>query len=306
MANKMIDFLKTIIETIWEFHSELADIATIIGLLFAFSGVIVAYFEYRNNRNAKQEAERPYIFIDLDTSVFNICTLVLKNIGTSPAKDIKILFTPNIELRKDQLINDLGIFKHLSFLSPNRDISFFLGTFMEDKIKQKFEIALEYKDLKGKKYTEKQTLNPSEYLGLSHVNKKDLNDVAKYLEEIKKSIKSMSDNSNKLLESWKNGLLIRNLHFDKLTLDEKLQMVSAIVLSGNKEDTWLNPFVYDLKILVKSIRDDLLSKKKLSKRENDIVIEANKILKHLMTTGDNSEYYNALESISSLVNSKKT
>jgi len=48
-----------------------------------------------------------------------------------------------------------------------------------------------------------------------------------------------------------------------------------------------------------------LTKTKLLKKEKSMVIEANKILKHLMTLGDNSEYYQALENLSNLVKQKK-
>lgn len=286
-------------------HAVIANMATVAGVMFAFIGIIIASIEYLNNKKAKQEAEKPFVFIDLDTSEFNICSLVLKNIGNSPAKDIHIKFDPNIELRQNQNINDIGIFNHLSFLSPNRDISFFFGTFLEDKVKQKFDISIEYKDLKGNLYKESQIIDPSEYLGLSHVNKKDINDVAKYLEDIKRSMKSISDTNKKLLESWKNGLLVRNLNLTNLSLNEKLNLLSNLIKLGNDEDKLLNPFIYDLKALIKETRDSLLSRKKLTQNDKDILDNLNVVLKYVMILGHNPKFDSALENLNKLISTKE-
>lgn len=299
------NLLSNTFHIIWLNLSQIANIALITGTLIAFVGVIVAYREYKHHKLISDKEDQPYIFIELDTSIHHMCNFVLRNIGKKPAKDIEISFSPNIEIYTNKYINDLGIFQHLSFLSPGRDISFYAGSFLENNIRQKLKISIHYKDIQEKEYYIKQILDPSEYLDLPFINIRGLDEIAESLEGIKADIKTISDTNKDLLKSWKNGLLIRNSSLEKSSLEEKLNLLAQIIISGNEEDLWLNPFVFDLLYLLKAIRDDVMSKKEHTTIEESVIKETNNALKAFMKPSTNNEFRQSLKNLSTLISKRE-
>lgn len=269
---------------LWSNLQNFAALSTILGILIAF-------VTYMSDRKARKDKDRPWIFIDIDISTFSICNLELKNIGGSPAKDIKTSFVPDVEITEGRTVNNIGIIKKLPFLSPARDISFFFGTFTETRILQPFQVTITYKDIYGKKYTEKQVVDPSAYLGMIRANKKGISDIADSLKKMEKPLDTLSKVSERQLDSWKKGLLIRNMKFSTMSVSEKIKLLAAIYNNGQKDETWLNPFVYDLQLLFKEVRDEIAAKKNKTDVDNKQIELLNDLFAHMFDLGPNTEFY---------------
>ena len=100
-------------------------------------------------------------------------------------------------------------------------------------------------------------------------------------------------------------MLVRNLNLTNLSLNEKLNLLSNLIKLGNDEDKLLNPFIYDLKALIKETRDSLLSRKKLTQNDKDILDNLNVVLKYVMILGHNPKFDSALENLNKLISTKE-
>ena len=247
--------------------------------------------------------ERPKVIIDYDLDDFGVCFLVIKNIGNQHARDVHISFSPNIIPlgSKKTKLNERS-FMNQPLITMGTQSRFLFGSFQDDKNKNKilreFIVLIHYWDEnKNREYKESQIIDPRQYLETSP--KKTPEYVIKEsIEKLDKSVKSLLDIEKKRLESWKEGVLIRNNELTTMKPIAKMLLLKNLIIEGNEEDTTINPYVYDFEHLVVSVRRDLLLKKNLNTDEKDLLSKLNLYLSKSTLLGmDRSK---ELEEISSL------
>ena len=266
-----------------------------------FLGLVFLCVNYQIWNDEQRKHKSPKVIIDYDLQTFNIIYLEVKNIGNDYARNIKIIFDPNIEIGNNQKINDKNFLKNISQLSPNQNVRFFFGSFLEDKYLQKFNIKITYNNLEERQsYTEKQILDFSSFIGLSP-QKKDSDEIVKELNNISKYLKMQSDNSKKANEILKTGISVRNLGLQNYSLSELQFLLKNIIENGNKEDLWLNPYIYDTKQIIKCFREKLLSKDKLDKNQKVILQHLNSIHKYQFVIGSNDKFNNTISELKKLL-----
>jgi hypothetical protein len=250
---------------------------------------------------------RPRIILDYDLESFGVCYLQIRNIGGDHARNINISFDPNIKLlfdEKEKLINEMEFTKKIEFLAMNNPIRFLFGTFGEQKdesnILQRFIVKITYKDSRlEREFSEEQILDPRQFLETTPKLPPHYK-IAENLKDITKEIKDLVEVNKKQLDSWKNGLLIRNGMYINLSIDEKVSLVINIIRNGTKHDTWLNPHTYDFEYLLKNLRDHLLLNRELSNEVKMSIEKLNSLIEatDMKTLGqDLSDEWRELASI---------
>jgi hypothetical protein len=272
-------------------YGVLDNLFQLINVLLVFWALKYAAGQYRLLKNEKADRERPFVYLDLEFDSI-LCTLVIRNTGGSPAKDIFINFVPEIIIHNEN-INTLPVFNGLPFLAPNKDIKMFIGSMLgESNIKKSYTVKLEYKDMWDKKYKEMQIVDPSKHVGVSRIVRKGLHDIAKSVEDIAKS----QDRTQRYLETLtkviKNGINIRNQDLQSYSYKDLLKLLKRTYELSDKDRLELYPDVNDLQILLKHTKGKILSKGRLSIKDKDILVLINKIQTYQFYSGYGDEYKN--------------
>jgi hypothetical protein len=269
-----------------------------------FLVIVFVYANFKIWKKALYKNKSPKVIIDYDLSSFNIVYLEIKNIGNDYAKNIKITFDPDLK-DKGEKINDKKFLKNIPLLEPislnqNKKIRFFFGTFLEEKYLQKFNVKISYSDIDGKnKFSENQIIDLSSFIGTSP--QKPENEIVNELKNISKHLKENKDNSKKAIETLKNGINIRNSNLNHFSFDEIKFLLKNIFEHGNKEDLWLNPYIYDTRQIIKLFREKMLAKKDLEDNDKKILEQINVLHKYQFHCGSNDEFDNAIQELNKLI-----
>ncbi len=256
---------------------------------FVYALVMFPIISYRIWNKANKNNKAPKIIIDYDLSSFNICYLYIKNIGNSYAKNIQTIFTPNIKVRKKNLINDSNFCKNLNQLAPSQSIRFFFGTFTEKNILQQFNVRITYFDLEsGEKYISDQIIDPNTFIGTS--SQENESKIVKELKEISVSFKKVADNVSEIPKAIKSGLNIRNMNLKNLSEKELKNILYNMCLYGAGEDFWLNPFMNDTGQIIKYLRDKMLTREDLTIEDGEFLRKLNVVYSYQPYSGDGNKF----------------
>ncbi len=243
--------------------------------LIAFFALVFAIRQYRLSRKRYIEDSRPYIFIDLERTTHGLLDLVITNTGKSAAKNIKIEFKPNIAIygHSKKKINSFKFLKNLKFLAADKNFSFYFGSIIGGKtaICREFSIEVTYQDAEGHNFSNSQIIDPRDFIELVSLSRKDIHDVAKSLDEIKKELKASNDNSKKLNNQVEKGLTSRDAAYTLLDYKELLVLLKNLLTDGVEGVHNTYPMEKDAKIIAKLIRDKLLSKSNLSDDDKNLI-----------------------------------
>lgn len=167
-----------------------------VGFLAAQTAVLIAaglvgLSQLREARDLREAQTRPFVVIDLDSTVRPLFDLVVKNLGRTMATDVRFEFnrTPEsamgIDLSKIKMFSD-GI----ATLPPEKEYR----CLFEDGPKRHkrpdlpdmYEVTVRYRDHTGKKpYSETMTLDFGLYWERLEVDRKDIRDIYKQLDGIR-------------------------------------------------------------------------------------------------------------------------
>lgn len=162
-----------------------------------------AVFGRRQLNEAKELREaqtRPFVVIDLGSSAHTLFDLVVKNIGSTLARDVRFEFNPPIRSTDDDLDpNKLKMFREgISTLAPGKEIRtlFEKGPARhESDLPDTYEVTVSYIDQTGKRnYEEKIDLDFGLYWESLTVRRRDVHDLHKQLETIAKEIRRWRPN----------------------------------------------------------------------------------------------------------------
>jgi hypothetical protein len=142
---------------------------------------------------------RPFVVFDLITED-GFVHAQIANIGQTTARGIKISVTPQIKglwggpnaFPPEKIVSDIAFIENgVAMMPPGRKIKGLvahLRQFAEHYKELRFEGMICYTDSQGAPYTDPIVFDLTAEKGLCHIGKKDINDVAKYLEELSKTL----------------------------------------------------------------------------------------------------------------------
>ena len=126
----------------------------------------------------------------------NFVDMVIQNIGSGAAYDIKFRANPDFEYKKGNFLSDFGFMRNgLEYLAPNQKLQFFLTIMTEnfkEKIKTFFEITVTYHNSTGKTYEDIYLIDFSHLDGLRNAGEPPMYKLAKNVENIQKDIHNLS------------------------------------------------------------------------------------------------------------------
>ena len=153
---------------------------------------------------------RPMVILDLVVDRHFVFA-TLKNFGQTPATDVKVHTSPKLQfvmggensVPKQETAHPIPfIDRGVATLAPGRTISALVGYWPRVKSEYPdlvFEGELSYRDSTGRTYTERLVADLSAQDGLFSLGTKTIEDVAKQLEEIAKTMKHVATGFNKPL-----------------------------------------------------------------------------------------------------------
>ena len=168
-------------------------IATIIIVLVMLRSNSIQLRQITLLKDIEEERSRPLVIFYLNFSKRNthVVDAVIRNIGESPAYDIKISILPEMRRFWNSGIKDLNpVEEGFQFLPPGEKIIDSLGMVSNfHKVYEGvvFKIKIEYRSASGKSYSSEHNLN-YDYrtrIGPANVSKKDIGNI---LEKMEKSI----------------------------------------------------------------------------------------------------------------------
>jgi len=143
-----------------------------------------------------REAEtRPYIVPTLDLSPQGLSTLVIENVGKTPAVDIQIEFDPSLpedapNNKATQAIKALQS-QGFKYMPPGFQGRFFWGVGKESPLGNEFTIGITYySSLNHTQYRERYFISMDDYLHILLHGRQPLHEISYYLETLSKTMSS--------------------------------------------------------------------------------------------------------------------
>jgi len=148
-------------------------------------------------RKMREVQTEPSIFVNLylKEDWAGLIDLVIQNIGSGAAYNLKFELNPDFEYRKERFLSRVNFIKNgVNSLAPNQQIKHFLTSLVgrEELEETKIEFKVKYENSTGKSYQREYTLDFSEFWGRRRVGESLLKDIAKNLEKIEGYIQQIS------------------------------------------------------------------------------------------------------------------
>jgi len=167
--------------------------AVIFSGAVAIAAIVYAYLtskltsETKKMRKAQTEP-KVAVTIQPEERYINFIDMIIQNIGSGLAYDIKLRINPDFEYDTGKFLSQLGIMKKgLNCLLPHQKYEFFLTSMTEDtekKLKTSFEINVTYKNGLRKPYEDTYPIDLSHLEGLVQLGEAPLYTIAKNVEKI--------------------------------------------------------------------------------------------------------------------------
>jgi hypothetical protein len=194
------------VEPVWGLTPEQWDVLTSVVTAAAFVlGALVALIAYRqlqHSRTTHRDQTRPYVMVTVEQSkeTFHMLDLVIRNVGTGPALNLRLKATPPMTRAKD---DEYPLWKSRIFNDPipmlppaYRLATFFDNAIDRDKVEKPLPsshtVQLTYEDSSGHKYEETQVVDVTLHDGLLFGEVFGTNHVAQSLREMEKLFKEMN------------------------------------------------------------------------------------------------------------------
>lgn len=171
---------------------------TVAYAIIAFLGAVFVYFQVREARRTREEQARPFVVVDVQPSRvwWNIFNLVVENVGTTVAHDVKIKFVPDVGTSQQgyDLAGSALLTEGIPTLPPRRRIEVLFDLAHERKkteLPSRYEVEVTFLDARRRVQQPLKYVVDLGYLyGLQRVDEYGVHHAAKALREIEKMVRS--------------------------------------------------------------------------------------------------------------------
>ena len=159
--------------------------------------VLAAIFGWSQLNEAKElreEQTRPFVVIDLDSTIRPFFDLVVKNIGSTMARDVRVTFDPPARTtEKGVNLDRLKAFREgISTLPPGKELRTFFDSGPDrnkSDLPDSYEVTVTYQDQSRKRsYEETIDLDFGLYWNRLTIDRKEIHDIAESVEAIGKEL----------------------------------------------------------------------------------------------------------------------
>ncbi len=185
----------------WEaFGTNLTVVVAIVAALFA-------YRQVKEAQRTRQEQAQPFVVVDIqpkESVSWRILNLVIENVETTLARDVKIRFTPQIGTSQSgyDLANSALLREGIPTLPPHRRIEVLFDVSFErvkTELPMRYEAEVIFKDSRGRQQDPLNYVIDLGYLcGLQRVEEYGVHHTAKALSEIEKTLKRWTGREDRL------------------------------------------------------------------------------------------------------------
>lgn len=189
-------------QTAWTAVTALAAVGTLLvavtAAVFAWRQVRLAFGQLEANRQAQVEADRPYVFLNIEQSPTSIglLDLVIRNIGRRPAIAVRIVMDPipvrAVEIDGEELAKARILSEPIAMVAPGQVIRTFfdaIGERTQDpSLAKEFLVRISYTDSGGRSYADESVVDWDALRGTMAVDVYGPHHAAKALMEISKTL----------------------------------------------------------------------------------------------------------------------
>jgi hypothetical protein len=181
-------------------------------------------------REMRDQESAPYVIVFFDVPYAkSLVYLVIKNLGKSIAKDVKLSFEPSLQSSDVGNLENLSLFdKGIASLAPAQELRVLIDTtvafFGEPGLPLISSVAITYHGgLKDELRTEKHTLDLSVHKGLMYIQSKDIHDLNESVEKLLKEQKSARQSLERISKNLESGIFLNNptLTISNISSDDK-------------------------------------------------------------------------------------
>lgn len=169
-------------------------------LFAATVGLFLVLAQVREARKLRLEQAQPFVMVDFERhpSVPFIIMLVVENSGATAAFDIKMSFTPELQVSNEQrAVNLLGsslMRNGIPTMPPRKRIETVFDSLrkqIDEGLPTSYRAVVQYRDSAGRAYKDVYTLDLAWARGLSYLGRNDIHHVAERLKEIRSDLRGL-------------------------------------------------------------------------------------------------------------------
>ncbi len=161
---------------------------------FVFGAAAVfAYRQVSEVRLTREDQTRPFVILDFDMSRPPLIHLVMKNIGKTMARRVRIQTDPPLAStfdkdRQSEPIAKLRVFTdEIPTMAPDREIRMLFDSFPQReqrKFDDAYRVTITYEGERGRAYVDEMILDLGIYRNIEYITEHTVNDVHKQLKRI--------------------------------------------------------------------------------------------------------------------------
>lgn len=179
--------------------AEWAAVGQVGALIVAIVAGLLVYRQVKDGQQTREDQTRPYVIVDFDFRGFQVA-LVVKNVGASPARDVKVTFDQPLRrpYPDDDPTEEFAVFSRgIPMLAPGRSIRIDFGigpSFFPTEgggVPLRYEATVRYTSLDGKTAYDDPPL-VLDLLPFKHtlMEREDLHDIATALRDMRSQMKT--------------------------------------------------------------------------------------------------------------------
>lgn len=166
----------------------------------------------------RDQETAPYIiaYFDVQTET-SMIYLVVKNIGSTVATQVKLVFTPELKSSRDNgLLKEVGFIKDgIESMPPNYEIRTLVDSspayFGNNELPLKYNVNIKYYGgIDSKQRTASQLLDLSANKGVSYVRNKTMGNLVNVVEKLTNEICEIRNSTSDIATALENGILLSN------------------------------------------------------------------------------------------------
>lgn len=197
---------------VWDSETSayVAALAQIGTFVIALVAAVFAWRQVREARKTREAQSQPFVVVDVVPGKLwpNRLTLVVENIGSTLARDVKLTFNPPLSSSFDDnaLAKSVLVREGISVLPPERRIETLFDYShdrLERKLPMRYEVTVQFADHQGKMEESLPYVLDMEYLyDLEFESEKTLHNVAESLDKIRRQVEGWRSSRGRGLEVW--------------------------------------------------------------------------------------------------------